>query len=158
MLKGENYNGLYIDIWSCGIILYYMLTGNFPFYDNDGNNISLLYKKIIEGRFNIPNYLSLNAKDLIKKILVTNPKKRIKINGILKHPWFNLIDKKYNYHEGINININIIPIDEDIIFQIKKLIMMKILMIIIIFLIIIMKIIIILIKVILLVLIVVIII
>ena len=121
MLKGENYNGLYIDIWSCGIILYYMLTGNFPFYDNDGNNISLLYKKIIEGRFNIPNYLSLNAKDLIKKILVTNPKKRIKINGILKHPWFNLIDKKYNYHEGINININIIPIDEDIIFQMEKL-------------------------------------
>ena len=121
MLKGENYNGLYIDIWSCGIILYYMLTGNFPFYDNDNNNISILYKKIIEGRFNIPNYLSLNAKDLIKKILVTNPKKRIKINGILNHPWFNLIDKKYNYHEGINININIIPIDEDIILQMEKL-------------------------------------
>ena len=121
MLKGENYNGLYIDIWSCGIILYYMLTGNFPFYDNDNGNISLLYKKIIEGRFNIPNYLSLNAKDLIKKILVTNPKKRIKINNIMKHPWFNLIDKKYNYHEGINIYINIIPIDEDIIFQMEKL-------------------------------------
>ena len=98
-----------------------MLTGNFPFYDNDNNNISILYKKIIEGRFNIPNYLSLNAKDLIKKILVTNPKKRIKINGILNHPWFNLIDKKYNYHEGINININIIPIDEDIILQMEKL-------------------------------------
>ena len=52
-------------------------------------------------------------------ILIFFQKKRIKVNRILKNSWFNLIDKKYNYYEGININI--IPIDKDIIFQIEKL-------------------------------------
>ena len=120
MLKGEKYNGLNIDIWSSGIILYLMLTGLLPFNDNE-NNINVLYKKIIDGKFNIPNYLSKNAKNLIKKILVTNPRKRIKINDIKKHSWFNLVDTKLNFNKGIDINVNVIPIDEDIISEMEKL-------------------------------------
>ena len=120
MLKGEKYNGLNIDIWSSGIILYLMLTGLLPFNDNE-NNINVLYKKIIDGKFNIPNYLSKNAKNLIKKILVTNPRKRIKINDIKKDSWFNLVDSKLNFNKGIDINVNIIPIDEDIISEMEKL-------------------------------------
>ena len=49
-----------------------------------------LYKKIIEGKFTIPGFVSDQARDLIKKILNTDPSKRLNIQQIQLHPWFNL--------------------------------------------------------------------
>ena len=112
MIKGIQYHGIDTDIWSSGIILYLMLCKSFPF--NDKNN-SKLYQKILSGKFNLPNYLSNEAKDLISKILKVNPAERIKINEIKKHPWFNLYNPKNNYFFGIDINKIIMPIDEEII-------------------------------------------
>ena len=112
MIKGTKYHGLDTDIWSSGIILYLMLCKTFPF--NDKNN-SKLYQKILGGKFNLPNYLSNEAKDLICKLLKVNPLERIKINEIKKHPWFNLINPKINYFYGIDTNKIIMPIDEEII-------------------------------------------
>ena len=90
MLSGKNYDGFKIDIWATGIILFAMLCGYLPFDDKDNN---VLFKKILECKINFPKYLSENAKDLLKKILVTNPVKRISIEEIKKHPFF-LIGKK----------------------------------------------------------------
>ena len=112
MIKGIQYHGIDTDIWSSGIILYLMLCKSFPF--NDKNN-SKLYQKILSGKFNLPNYLSNEAKDLISKILKVNPAERIKINEIKKHPWFNLYNPKNNYFFGIDINKIIMPIDEEIV-------------------------------------------
>ena len=112
MIKGVQYHGIDTDIWSSGIILYLMLCKSFPF--NDKNN-SKLYQKILGGKFNLPNYLSNEAKDLISKILKVNPSERIKLNEIKKHPWFNLYNPKNNYFFGIDINKIIMPIDEEII-------------------------------------------
>ena len=112
ILKGNIYSGLKIDIWSCGIILYMMITGNLPF--NDNNQISL-YKQIIHGKYYIPSFVPKKLSDLIKNILVTNPKKRFNLNDIKEHSWFKNENMKNNFHFGINLKEIIIPIDEDII-------------------------------------------
>ena len=93
MVLGKKYNGLNIDIWSSGIILFAMVCGYLPFEDDDNE---VIYRKIILGKFEIPDRLSNNCKDLINKILEINPKKRIKINEILKHPFLKSCDDKFN--------------------------------------------------------------
>ena len=117
MIRGMEYRGLNTDIWSSGIILYLMLCKCFPF--NDKNN-SKLYQKILSGKFNIPNNLSNEAKDIIINLLKVNPQERIKLNEIKNHPWFNLINKNKNYYKGIDNSKIIMPIDEDIIKEMTK--------------------------------------
>lgn len=85
MLLGKKYNGLKSDIWSAGIILFAMLCGYLPFEDP---NTEELYKKIIEGKFELPDFLSKNAIDFFNIILVTDPKKRSSIKQIRNHIWF----------------------------------------------------------------------
>ena len=85
MVSGKKYNGFKVDIWSTGIILYAMLCGFLPFEDK---NNEILFKKIRRCKLEFPHYISLISKDLIKKILVTNPDKRISIKEIKKHPFF----------------------------------------------------------------------
>jgi 5'-AMP-activated protein kinase catalytic alpha subunit len=70
MIAGKEYNGLQVDIWSCGVILFAMLCGYLPFEDP---NTDKLYKKIINSEYSIPSYISEHGKDLIRKILNTNP-------------------------------------------------------------------------------------
>ena len=118
MIKEEKYDGSLSDIWSAGIILYLMLCGKLPFYDDDNQ---ILYEKILSGKYDTPEYLSENAKDILSKILEIEPKKRINFEEIKSHPWFSLIDKNYLIHKGIIINEDIIPIDEDIIQKMEKL-------------------------------------
>ena len=85
MLSGNSYDGFKIDIWATGIILFAMLCGYLPFDDKNNN---ILFRKILECKINFPKKLSPEAKDLLKKILVTNPNKRITIQEIKKHPFF----------------------------------------------------------------------
>ncbi len=112
MLQEKPYNGLYSDIYRYGIILNYMLTKKLPF--NENNNTEL-YKKKIEGKFNIPKNISKDAQDLLKKIIKVKPEERIKIKDIKKHPWFKLADISYNMHSGLNCDKIIFPIDNEII-------------------------------------------
>ena len=76
MIKGERYLGLGADIWSSGVILYAMVCGYLPFEDPDTNK---LYKKILKCQYNIPSFVNPLAKDLIQKILNTNPDTRYTI-------------------------------------------------------------------------------
>ncbi|KAI8383786.1 related to Probable serine/threonine-protein kinase HSL1 [Nakaseomyces glabratus] len=88
IVMGKPYHGGPSDVWSCGIILFALLTGHLPFNDD---NIKKLLLKVQAGRFQLPPYLTNDAKDLITRILVTNPEKRLTINEILNHP----LIKKY---------------------------------------------------------------
>jgi 5'-AMP-activated protein kinase catalytic alpha subunit len=73
MVAGKAYNGLAVDIWSCGIILYALLCGYLPFEDD---NTSKLYKKIIKGQYSVPRHASEAARDLLQGILNTDPEQR----------------------------------------------------------------------------------
>ena len=112
MVEGKKYSGSCVDIWSSGIVLFAMLCGYLPFTDS---NEQKLFKKIVEGKLYFPHFLSEQAKDLLNKVLTKDPLKRITINKIKKHPWFNLNNPKITMSPGFLINEIVIPIDLDII-------------------------------------------
>uniref|UniRef100_A0A8R7U100 non-specific serine/threonine protein kinase n=1 Tax=Triticum urartu TaxID=4572 RepID=A0A8R7U100_TRIUA len=85
VISGELYAGPEVDVWSCGVILYALLCGAVPF---DDENIPKLVDKIKGGFYILPNHLSDLAKDLIPRMLIVDPMKRITICEIRDHPWF----------------------------------------------------------------------
>lgn len=77
MIAGHRYDGLMSDLWSCGVVLYAMLCGYLPYEDQKTSD---LYKKILNAEFNLPDFLSEEAKDMITRIFNTDPNKRINID------------------------------------------------------------------------------
>lgn len=70
-----------------GVLLYALLAGALPF---DDMNIDSLYKKIVAGKYEEPSFMSKESLALIRIMLQTDPKKRIKVNDLLSHQWVTL--------------------------------------------------------------------
>ncbi|KAJ3334435.1 hypothetical protein HDU93_007939, partial [Gonapodya sp. JEL0774] len=121
IIRGVAYDGAKADIWSLGVILFALLTGNLPF---DDENIKRLLQKVggfgwggkagllagleavVVGRmatetyraalpvsvksgvYAVPDWVPRAAADLIKRILVVDPNRRLTMEGIIQHPWF----------------------------------------------------------------------
>ncbi|XP_031780854.1 calcium/calmodulin-dependent protein kinase type II delta chain isoform X17 [Nasonia vitripennis] len=87
VLKKEPY-GKPVDIWACGVILYILLVGYPPFWDEDQHR---LYAQIKSGSYDYPtpewDTVTPEAKNLINQMLTVNPSKRITASEALKHPW-----------------------------------------------------------------------
>lgn len=81
----DAYDGRKNDAWSCGIILYVMLTGKQPFYDEDED---ALLNLVSTGTVEYPEYLSGDARDLIEHLLEKDPKKRYSLSKVKRHAWF----------------------------------------------------------------------
>lgn len=89
MIAGKEYRGSMTDIWSSGIILYYMLCGHLPYEDRDTYS---LYKKILNSNNSIPSLipedLSKECKNFLLNILNTDPRRRFGLRQIRSHAWF----------------------------------------------------------------------
>ena len=129
VLKKEPY-GKPVDIWACGVILYILLVGYPPFWDEDQHR---LYSQIKSGAYDViwlkKNRYSLwdlnliiifkypspewdtvtaEAKNLINSMLTVNPAKRITSAEALKHPWICVIFLKIMYNYNYNFSLNAI--------------------------------------------------
>ncbi|KAJ4718632.1 Non-specific serine/threonine protein kinase [Melia azedarach] len=86
VLRKKGYDGAKSDIWSCGVILFVLLSGFLPFQHE---NVMKMYRKIFKAEFEFPPWISADARKLISRILVVDPEKRITVSEIMKNPWFN---------------------------------------------------------------------
>ncbi|KAJ8451043.1 hypothetical protein Cgig2_026852 [Carnegiea gigantea] len=110
VLFRKEYDGKIADVWSCGVTLYVMLVGGYPFEDpEDPKDFRKTIERILSVQYAIPDYVrvSIDCKHLLSRIFVANPSKRITIPEIKKHPWFlknlpkDLMEReKTNYTEA----------------------------------------------------------
>ncbi|KAJ0070283.1 hypothetical protein NL108_007631, partial [Boleophthalmus pectinirostris] len=84
VFEGKEYEGPGLDIWSLGVVLYVLVCGSLPF---DGPSLPALRQRVTEGRFRIPFFMSQDCENLIRKMLVVDPAKRITVAQIKQHRW-----------------------------------------------------------------------
>lgn len=104
------YSGRKVDVWSCGVILYAMLAGYLPFDDDpdnpEGDNINLLYKYICQTPLIFPDYVTPHARDILKRILVPDPKNRADLFEVARHSW---LSDYADLVEAITSNVKLSP-------------------------------------------------
>ncbi|BDD60545.1 hypothetical protein MAP00_005668 [Monascus purpureus] len=79
----DNYYNEKVDLWSLGVLMYEFLVGEAPFEDTP----VMTQRRITRADMTIPSFVSPEAKDLIKRLLVLDPEKRIPLDDIQRHPW-----------------------------------------------------------------------
>jgi aurora kinase, other len=83
MIEGKEHSEK-VDLWSLGVLCYEFLCGMPPFEEKGHQHT---YRRIATVDLRIPDYVSEGAKDLIRKLLVHNPEKRLPLDQVLTHPW-----------------------------------------------------------------------
>lgn len=88
VLRGVAYDAA-VDMWSVGVIVYILLCGYEPFYDDDGDQA--MFRKILKANYEFHdpwwNEVSASAKDLVTQLLLLDPRKRLTSQQALSHPW-----------------------------------------------------------------------
>lgn len=103
VLHDGQYVGSAVDVWSCGVILYAMLSGYLPYDDDpanpDGDNINLLYRYITTTQLSFPDWISPEPRELLLMMLVADPAKRCTLRDVMRHPWL----KRYapSFQKGV---------------------------------------------------------
>lgn len=83
---GSPYYGPEIDVWSLGVVLFAMCTGTLPFL---GDTFELLMKQVLEGRFEVPFFMSMGCENLIRKMMRLENKDRVTIAQVKAHTWLS---------------------------------------------------------------------
>ncbi|KAH4049629.1 non-specific serine/threonine protein kinase [Parastagonospora nodorum] len=90
LLQAKQYTGPEVDVWSFGIVLYVLVCGKVPF---DDQSMPQLHAKIKKGHVDYPPWLSAECRNLIHRMLQTDPTQRLTLTEIMNHPW---ITKGFN--------------------------------------------------------------
>eukprot|EP00930_Biecheleria_cincta_P057181 TRINITY_DN43155_c0_g1_i1.p1 TRINITY_DN43155_c0_g1~~TRINITY_DN43155_c0_g1_i1.p1 ORF type:complete len:681 (+),score=74.22 TRINITY_DN43155_c0_g1_i1:158-2200(+) len=90
MIAGHSYVPSLCDLWSCGVILFALVCGYLPFEDQ---NTSALYKKILAADYRAPKFISESSKNLISRLLTTEPAQRYTVPQIRNHAWYRQIQE-----------------------------------------------------------------
>jgi serine/threonine-protein kinase SRK2 len=91
VLAGGEYDGAPVDVWACGVALYVMLVGSLPFQDpTHPNSYPRMVERINHLQYHVPPQLPLSegCLNMIRRIFVRNPHKRISLQGVQHDPWF----------------------------------------------------------------------
>ncbi|GAB4817033.1 hypothetical protein N2152v2_004079 [Parachlorella kessleri] len=94
-VHGQSYDAKKADVWSCGVLLYIMVTGRYPFRQPEderqrpAQRLHAMLQRILSVTYSFPPDLTLSAacRDVISKMLVADPKQRPSIQEVLHHPW-----------------------------------------------------------------------
>lgn len=84
VLADQGYDGKKADVWSLGVILYVLLAGFLPF---DESTIVVLFDKIQKAEYSYPSWFSPEVREVLDRILIVDPKKRITLKELKVHPW-----------------------------------------------------------------------
>lgn len=103
IMNKEGYEAFYPDFWGLGVLLYAMLFGCVPF---KANNMDDLHKLIQKGELRFPEYASPEAIELIRRLIVVDPKKRLSIPEILNSAWLKEIREDSDDSEEENEEAN----------------------------------------------------
>ncbi|GAB1604852.1 serine/threonine-protein kinase SIK3-like isoform X1 [Argonauta hians] len=87
LFEGREYDAPKVDIWSLGVVLYVLVCGALPF---DGSTLQTLRARVLNGKFNIPFFMSTECENLIGQMLVVDPVKRISIEQVINHRWMKI--------------------------------------------------------------------
>ncbi|KAJ0961808.1 hypothetical protein J5N97_029636 [Dioscorea zingiberensis] len=91
ILSRKEYDGKMADVWACGVTLYVMLIGSYPFADpDDPKDIRSAINRIKNVQYSFPDNVNVSpeCKNLLSQIFIAEPSKRMTIADIKKHPWF----------------------------------------------------------------------
>lgn len=115
MIAGQRYVPSRCDVWSCGVILFALVCGYLPFEDQNTAN---LYRKILNADYEPPKFISDNVRDLISKMLTTDPDQRYTISRIRAHPWYRQIPEASHSWDGDKGSAR--PLEEDMLEQLDR--------------------------------------
>jgi serine/threonine protein kinase len=111
LLKANPYTGPEVDIWSLGVVIFVMATGSVPF---DDKSMPGLHDKIKKGHVHFPEHLNPECIDLLSKIFVVDPSKRIVMTDIVNHPWLNKDAPPINNHMPMRRPLSL-PLDTNVV-------------------------------------------
>ncbi|CAJ0586732.1 unnamed protein product, partial [Mesorhabditis spiculigera] len=106
LYRDKSYNGLMVDIWALGVLLYFMLVGITPF---KGETVAELKEVIIVGQYAMPEYLSTFAQHMIARMLDMDPGKRMSIHEVKKAYWLREIKFPRSY-----LSLTTLPTKDDL--------------------------------------------
>ncbi|CAE7943615.1 KIN10 [Symbiodinium necroappetens] len=114
MVAGQRYVPSRCDIWSCGVILFALVCGYLPFEDQ---NTSALYRKILNADYQAPKFISESARDLIARMLNTDPEQRYTTPKIRSHAWYRQISEA---SQSLNGGAGSKILEEDVLDQLDR--------------------------------------